>query len=297
MRTQDVSGMHPSSIIAEKLFGDHYTQRFAEIVKARTLIKHKEFDIARTMLDGKLAKYLDDESMSKPLSNALKIVVNSVYGQTAAEYANAFRDPRNKDNIVAKRGALFMVNLRHELERRGYNVIHCKTDSVKVANTSDEAIEFIRAYGKLYGYSFETEADYERICLVNDAVYIAYERKDGWTATGAQFQQPYVFKTLFSGEPLIFKDFCETKTVSGGAIYLDMNEKLPDTSIYEKEMDRRRYNEIHPDKKMKLNPNFKDLSDSDICNRVSEGHSYQFVGRVGQFTPITRIWLTRPLRL
>jgi len=286
IRTQDISGMHPSSIIAENLFGDYYTKRFAEIVKARTYIKHKEFDKARSMLDGKLAKYLDDESMAKSLSNALKIVVNSVYGQTAAKYENAFRDKRNKDNIVAKRGALFMVNLRHEVERRGYTVVHCKTDSIKVANTTDEIIDFIRAYGKLYGYSFETEADYERLCLVNDAVYIAYERTEGWSATGAQFQQPYVFKTLFSGEPLIFKDLCETKSVTGGAIYLDMNEKLPDVSAAEEELARRIFNETHSDKPKKLSPVFKEKTDEEVRLDIARGHDYKFVGKVGLFTPI-----------
>lgn len=285
VRTQDVSGMHPSSIIAEKLFGEYYTNRYAEIIQTRSFIKHKEFDKARQMLGGKLAKYLDDESIAKDLSYALKIAANAVYGQTAAHYPNAFRDPKNIDNIVAKRGALFMINLRHEIERRGYTVIHCKTDSVKVANTTDEIIEFIREYGKLYGYSFETEADYERLCLVNDAVYIAYERNEGWSATGAQFQQPYIFKTLFSGEPLEFKDMCETKSVTGGAIYLDMNEKLPVVDIFEKEMDRRRHNAAGG-KPMKLNVDMKDMSDDDILSEISKGHDYRFVGRVGLFTPI-----------
>ena len=54
--------------------------------------------------------------------------------------------------------------------------------------------------------------------------------KDGkhaseWTATGAQFAQPYVFKSLFSKEEIEFKDMCETKTVNT-ALYLDMNEGL-----------------------------------------------------------------------
>ncbi len=287
IRTQDVSGMHPASIIAEKLFGDYYTQRFADIVQARTYIKHKDFESARAMLGGKLAKYLDDESQAKDLSYALKIATNAVYGQTAASYPNVFRDPRNIDNIVAKRGALFMINLRHEIERRGYTVVHCKTDSIKVANTTDEIIEFIRAYGKLYGYSFETEADYERLCLVNDAVYIAYERNEGWSATGAQFQQPYIFKTLFSGEPTSFEDLRETKSVSSGsAIYLDMNEKLPDVTEAEEEMDRRNYNAEHPEKRKKLLAKFADESDDDVRIDISKGHDYKFIGKVGQFTPI-----------
>ena len=66
---------------------------------------------------------------------------------------------------------------------------------------------------------------------MNDAVYIAkYKggKNDGeWTATGAQFAQPYVFKMLFSGEPIDILDMAETKTVTS-ALYLDMNENLPE---------------------------------------------------------------------
>jgi hypothetical protein len=69
------------------------------------------------------------------------------------------------------------------------------------------------------------------MCLVNDAVYVA-KYKDGkhageWTATGTQFQVPYVFKSLFSKEPIIFEDMCETKSVTS-SLYLDFNENLPE---------------------------------------------------------------------
>ena len=40
----DIASMHPSSIIAEELFGPEYTKRFQEIRDARVAIKHKEFD-------------------------------------------------------------------------------------------------------------------------------------------------------------------------------------------------------------------------------------------------------------
>ena len=49
-----------------------------------------------------------------------------------------------------------------------------------------------------------------------------------WTATGTQFMVPYVFKTLFAKEPIIFKDLCEDKSVSKGDIVIDMNETLPE---------------------------------------------------------------------
>lgn len=227
----DIASMHPSSIVAEELFGPVYTQRFNDILQARIAIKHGEFDRARTMLDGKLAPYLNDEGAAKDLAQALKIAINSVYGLTSAKFDNPFRDIRNKDNIVAKRGALFMVNLKHEVQARGFTVAHIKTDSIKIPNATPDIIAFVQEYGKLYGYNFEHEATYDRMCLVNDAVYIAkYKggKHDGeWTATGAQFAQPYVFKTLFSGEPIDILDMAETKTVTS-ALYLDMNENLPE---------------------------------------------------------------------
>lgn len=225
----DIASMHPSSIVAENLFGDVYTKHFADILQARILIKHKDFDGARHIMNGKLAPFLDDEGRAKELAGALKIAINSVYGLTSAKFDNPFRDIRNKDNIVAKRGALFMVNLKHEVQARGFTVAHIKTDSIKIPDATPDIIDFVMNYGKLYGYNFEHEATYDRMCLVNDAVYVAKYKDGEWTATGAQFQQPYIFKTLFSHEPIVFDDLCETKSVTGGALYLDYGtEEAPE---------------------------------------------------------------------
>lgn len=222
----DVQSMHPASIIAENLFGK-YTKQFQELRDARIAIKHKDFDAAKKMMAGVLAPYLNDESKAKDLSQALKIAINSVYGLTAAKFDNPFRDIRNADNIVAKRGALFMVDLKHAVQEQGFTVAHIKTDSIKIPNATPEIIQFVMDFGRKYGYIFEHEATYEKMCLVNDAVYVAKEKDGGWTATGTQFQVPYVFKKLFSHEPIVFADKCETKSVTT-ALYLDFNENLPE---------------------------------------------------------------------
>lgn len=224
----DVASMHPASIIAETLFGPEYTKRFQEIRDARVAIKHGDFDAARKMLDGKLSKYLDDPKVAKDLAQALKIAINSVYGLTSAGFTNPFRDSRNRDNIVAKRGALFMINLKHEVQKRGFTVAHIKTDSIKIPDATPEIIQFVMDYGQMYGYTFEHEATYEKMCLVNNAVYIAKYKDGDWTATGKQFQIPYVFKNLFSKEPIEFDDICETIAVTKGDLYLDRNENLPE---------------------------------------------------------------------
>ena len=316
----DIASMHPHSVIAEKLFGDEYTKNFEDLVDARIYIKHKEFDKAKSLFGGKLAKYLNDKDRAKKLSQALKIAINSVYGLTSANFDNPFRDIRNKDNIVAKRGALFMINLKHAVQEKGYIVAHIKTDSIKIPNATPEIIKFVTEYGKLYGYNFEHEATYDRMCLVNDAVYIARyssiekcyklfgkdyvessedickENKENpgkWTATGAQFAVPYVFKTLFSKEDILFEDMCETKSVAKGDLYLDMNFNLPDVSELE---EVKQYRIKFPDWTMlgyeksdratKLLSKYKDISDEELEKEIAKGHNYIFVGRVGQFCPI-----------
>lgn len=234
----DIASMHPTSIENLNLFGP-YTPIFSSLKQARIYIKHKEFDKAAILFDGKLAPYLKDPSTAKQLSKALKIVINAVYGLTSAKFDNKFRDPRNKDNIVAKRGALFMIDLKHAVQEKGFTVAHIKTDSIKIPDATPEIIEFVMEFGKKYGYTFEHEATYEKMCLVNNAVYIAKyadnspEHPGEWTATGAEFQHPFIFKTLFSHEPITFDDKCEVKSVKAGEIFLDHNEDDPENHNYE----------------------------------------------------------------
>ena len=258
----DVASMHPNSAINLNAFGE-YTQNFKDILDTRIAIKRGNFEEAKHLFGGRLAPYLNDESSAAALAQALKIAINSVYGLTSANFDNPFRDVRNKNNIVALRGALFMRTLQDEIKKRGFKVAHIKTDSIKIPDATPEIIQFTMDFGKQYGYEFEHEATYDRMCLVNDAVYIAKyasaedcieqygyspgdnKKKGGqWTATGTQFQIPYVFKKLFSKEDLVFEDLCETKSVTS-TLYLDMNEDLGE-----------------------------------------DEHNYIFVGKIGRFCPI-----------
>lgn len=258
----DVTSMHPHSIWSERLFGPKYSRKFYDLVDIRVAVKKAiktgDFSDASKLMDGKLAKWLTDADQAGGLANALKIAINSVYGLTSARFDNPFHDIRNKDNIVAKRGALFMTLLKQEVQKQGYQVCHIKTDSIKIPNWDEKIFDFVRKFGHEFGYNFETEYEFDRFCLVNDAVYIAHDKnweaaakkkpeeawKKGWDATGTQFQIPYVFKTLFAKAYIEFEDMCETKQVTT-TLYLDMDENLPEGE-----------------------------------------HDYHFVGRVGQFCPI-----------
>lgn len=336
----DVASMHPTTIEMLNYFGE-YTPRYVNLKNLRLYIKHKEYDKAKDMFDGKIAKYLKDEAKTKALTKAIKTPLNSCYGLTSASFDNPFKEPRNANNIVALRGALFMRTLQDEVQKRGFKVCHIKTDSIKIPNATLEIINFCKDFAAKYGYTFEHEATYNRICLVNDAVYIAkYETNDKcqdmygyvpddnkeeggeWTATGTEFQVPYIFKTLFSHEDLEFNDLCETKSVQKGAIYVDMNEGYPDVSDAQRVIDdidslsnavSRFYanakafgkdDDIWADEKLtkkfitfdkRYGTNMANHDDWDIIldkmrdewsEKVAKGHNYIFVGRVGQFCPI-----------
>lgn len=304
----DVSSMHPASIIALNKLGS-YTKRYADLRQARVYIKHKDFESASKLFDGKLQKYLGDKNSAKALSSALKLPINAFFGISFATFDNPARDSRDVNNIIALRGALFMKTLFDEVESRGFHVVHNKTDSEKIPNASPEIIQFVQNFAKKYSYEMEHEATYERMCLVDKANYIAaymtpeecvrrygyapdenseYIQEHGhrWTATGSTFQRPYIFKTLFSGEPIEFSDLCETKTVKNAAIYLDMNEGLPDVSVYEIEASKRKWNKAHPDDLKRLNDALSDLSDEKLDEEIAKGHNYQFVGRAGSFIPV-----------
>lgn len=221
----DVASMHPTSIEQLNLFGP-YTERYSELKQARVAIKHKDMDALSKLFDGRLVEIAKNYDLDE-LGKALKIPINSMYGLTSAKFDNPAWDPRNVDNIVAKRGALFMIDLKHYVqEELGLTVAHIKTDSIKIPNATPDDIRKVMDFGKRYGYDFEHEATYAKMVLVNKAVYIAkyaFPHEGEWTATGKQFQEPYVFKKLFTKEPIEFEDFIQTKQVKT-AMYL----KFPD---------------------------------------------------------------------
>lgn len=265
----DVASMHPSSIEAMEMFGP-YTEKFSEIKNARITVKHamgalirgdeeayeRYIQEAEKVLDGGLKPFLEkDVDALDSLSYSLKIVINSVYGLTSAKFPNRFLDTRNVDNIVAKRGALFMIDLKHYVQEQGFNVAHIKTDSIKIPEADADIIRLVEAFGAEYEYEFEHEATYQVMCLVNKAVYIAEVigqngKPNYWSATGAMFQHPYVFTILFGDGSYELEDLVEPKSVAKGHIYIDPveREQPPMTTMKDEDgedMDTPDLNELH----------------------------------------------------
>lgn len=287
----DCASEHPSSIILLNKLGE-YTQRYADLRNARVLIKHKDYDAVGKLFDGKLKKYLSSDEEAEMLSMALKYPINAFYGISTASFSNPARDKMDKNNIIALRGALFMKTLQDAVVEKGFQVVHIKTDSIKIPNATPEIIKFVEEFGEMYGYQMEHEATYAKMCLVNKAVYIAkyddhgIRNKGGkhageWTATGTQFQVPYVFKTLFSHEKIEFSDMCETKSVTGeDAIYLDFNEDL----VHDYEADLQNIKTRISEGGTGIMALRKEAKA--IQEKIDATHNLQFIGKCGSFVPV-----------
>lgn len=300
----DAASMHPTSIIVMNKLGK-YTNRYADLKRARVLIKHHDYKSLENMFDGKLKKYLTNDEDADDLSKALKYPLNGFYGLGSANFENPAKDSRDINNTVALRGALFMKTLQDEVVKKGYKVISIRTDSIKIPDATDEIIKFVQDFGLKYGYEMEHECTYEKLCLVNDAVYIAkyddkgIRNKGGkhageWTATGAQFQVPYVFKTLFTHEKIEFKDMCEAKSVQT-EIYIDNyteNQNYTDKDAAELLMMTKAWNSTAPTAlercAKKLGYSLEEMGErySYLKEQEAKTHYYRYVGKVGLFCPM-----------
>lgn len=77
---------------------------------------------------------------------------------------------------------------------------------------------------------------------------------------------------------------CETKSVTG-ALYLDMNESLPDVSALEDEY-AKLWKKISDTTKLNEPMEAECARVEELTTEIEKGHDYVFIGRVGQFCPI-----------
>lgn len=222
----DITQMHPTSIVRLNYFGE-FTANYEAVLHASVALKHGDIDEALRLIPG--LKGLVNKSNYKVIRKALKLVLVSAYGMTSAKFDNALRNPRNADNIIAKRGALFMLTLKEKLLNEGIEVVHIKTDSIKIADPTPEIISEIFAFGESYGYEFEIADRYSPFVLIDKAQLIGVEADENFNqvvptsyhAIGTKFINPYSFKSLFTHEDFVLGDYRRTIQSRVGSLYLN----------------------------------------------------------------------------
>jgi len=193
----DIESMHPTSLIELNYFGK-YTKAYKDLVETRLKLKKTDPDLAYSY----------------------KIIINSIYGYTSASFPNPFLAPGNYDNIVAKRGSLFMIDLKEFIEKNlSVELIHIKTDSIKITgDVKDSDISAIMEFASGYGYKFVLEEVFDSISLINKAEYIAYKDNKVVETKGGRFE---LTRKLFSGEELVPEDYVVRRSVTT-EMYLEM---------------------------------------------------------------------------
>lgn len=121
----DVGSMYPSIIILFQLLGKS-TELYDSIRKERLSIKHKD----------------------KVLSNALKLVLNSVYGQFLAEHS-ILNDPL-ASRIVCIYGQMALFDLCRTLDENGYQVMNANTDGVAFYDRSAGKRDGLKDYEEIW---------------------------------------------------------------------------------------------------------------------------------------------------
>lgn len=215
----DIQSMHPNSAININYFGKYTLlyKSFLDMKNICSLLKEKGFDYVQK----ELAQYGVIVNSKKDVKNkkaTFKFILNSTYGLTCKKDKKTGKmkvSPLNKcgHNVIALYGSCFMTSLHHALITKYPNIviIQIKTDSIKIANCTQEYIDFCHNFAKDYNYVFETEANFKGIvCNGNEFQAISLDNELVKTIANtdeeAELENTEVFDTECKGSFKILYD-------------------------------------------------------------------------------------------
>jgi hypothetical protein len=105
MKLLDVASMYPNIILILNVLGD-FTAKYREILERRLSVKH----------------------VDKILSEALKLILNSVYGNLGSQYSSLY-NPKALFSVIAY-GQIALFTLCKMLHEDGHEIININTDGV-----------------------------------------------------------------------------------------------------------------------------------------------------------------------
>ena len=238
----DISSFYPSIMVAYKIAPEHIDKGvFIKLVDyfrtTRIAAKHSE----EPLVDG---------IPKKVVAEALKIVINSIYGKFSYEFGDIYDRMCTLKTTI--NGQLFILMLCEELEMNGIPVVSANTDGIVVKlydNKKEEFNSITKHWEEYTGLSADTE---EYNCYVNRDInnYIAEETNGKIDYKGDL--NPYMYmENLAKGynAPIVAKavvehflhnkpvletfyestdilDFCKTQNIGRKfkAIYIDTEE-------------------------------------------------------------------------
>ena len=191
----DVDSMYVTTFINTGYFGD-FTDKIRKLRDVRLALKRKNLnDVFKTYKE--FGEFIVNEKIDfKLASDMLKLCLNSLYGLSSANFDNFMRLDNNETNLIANLGNIMMNELYNECIANGYKVVHIKTDGIKIANCTDEMIQFCVNFAKMWGYNFSIDEKYSKFIIIDKSNYIGVTENEKISSRGEFFNnnwlQPYM---------------------------------------------------------------------------------------------------------
>lgn len=192
----DVDSMYVTTFINTGYFGD-FTDKIRKLRDVRLALKRKNLnDVFKTYKE--FGEFIVNEKIDfKLASDMLKLCLNSLYGLSSANFDNFMRLENNDTNLIANLGNIMMNELyRICTEIKNWKVIHIKTDGIKIADCTDEMIQFCVNFAKMWGYNFTIDEKYNKFIIIDKSNYIGVTENEKISSRGEFFNnnwlEPYM---------------------------------------------------------------------------------------------------------
>lgn len=187
----DVDSMYVTTFINTHYFGD-FTERIKQLRDVRLALKRKDLPEVHRLYK-EFGEFITNEHIDfKLASDMLKLCLNSLYGLSSASFDNFMKLPENETNLIANLGNIMMNELYHECVAKGWKVVHIKTDGIKIADCTEEMINFCIDFAKKWGYNFSIDEKYKEFLIVDKANYIGLTEDGTISSRGELFNNNWL---------------------------------------------------------------------------------------------------------
>lgn len=187
----DVDSMYVTSFINTRYFGD-FTDRIKQLRDVRLALKRKILPEVHRLYK-EFGEFITNEHIDfKLASDMLKLCLNSLYGLSSASFDNFMKLPENETNLIANLGNIMMNELYQECIAKKYNVVHIKTDGIKIANCTEEMINFCIDFAKSWGFNFSIDEKYKDFLIIDNANYIGVTEDGKISSRGELFNNNWI---------------------------------------------------------------------------------------------------------
>jgi hypothetical protein len=203
----DVTSMYPSIIILLKVLGEQGTALYKEILDKRIAVKH----------------------VDRILSDALKLILNSVYGNLGNQYSLLFNPNALKSVVIY--GQIALYELCKRISRFG-TILNINTDGVAFIPHDERYIPAYKQWEEEFQLGLE-EKDFSQFIQKDVNNYIAVNKDGSLICKGGDVNR-FEEDALFKNNNARILDICLVKhLVEGADIYQTLLDNVQNPHLFQ----------------------------------------------------------------